>query len=84
MAVFDTGVDYNHPDLNPNMWVNPGETPGNGIDDDGNGFVDDVHGIDAISMTGDPMERLRGLPVGKEYPISITFNIPNNDSDENP
>lgn len=56
VAVIDTGVDYNHQDLAPNMWVNPGEIPGNGLDDDGNGYVDDVHGINAITGTGDPMD----------------------------
>eukprot|EP00922_Rhytidocystis_sp_ex-Travisia-forbesii_P053371 GHVS01079131.1.p1 GENE.GHVS01079131.1~~GHVS01079131.1.p1 ORF type:complete len:746 (+),score=169.99 GHVS01079131.1:2-2239(+) len=40
----DTGCDVTHPDLTNNIWVNPGEIPGNGIDDDGNGFVDDVNG----------------------------------------
>ncbi|MCK4765912.1 MAG: S8 family serine peptidase [Candidatus Aminicenantes bacterium] len=55
-AVMDTGVDYNHPDLNANMWVNPGEIAGNSIDDDGNGYIDDVHGIDAISGSGNPMD----------------------------
>jgi subtilisin family serine protease len=44
VAVLDTGVDANHPDLKNNMWVNPDEIPSNGIDDDGNGYVDDVHG----------------------------------------
>ncbi len=44
VAVMDTGVDIDHPDLIPNLWVNPGEIPDNGIDDDGNGYVDDVHG----------------------------------------
>jgi subtilisin family serine protease len=44
VAVLDTGVDVNHPDLKDNIWVNPNEIPGNGIDDDGNGYVDDVHG----------------------------------------
>ncbi len=38
------------------MWVNPGEIPGNGIDDDGNGWVDDVHGIDLVNEDGDPMD----------------------------
>ncbi len=44
VAVLDTGVDINHPDLKDNIWVNPDEIPGNGIDDDKNGHVDDVHG----------------------------------------
>jgi subtilisin family serine protease len=56
VAVIDTGVDYNHVDLAANMWSNPGEIPGNGIDDDGNGYVDDVHGINAINNSGDPMD----------------------------
>lgn len=44
VGVLDSGVDYNHEDLKDIMWVNPGEIPGNGIDDDKNGYVDDVHG----------------------------------------
>src|SRR5262249_6458848 len=56
VAVIDTGVDYNHPDLAANMWTNPGEIPGNGIDDDHNGFVDDVHGYNFVNNTGDPMD----------------------------
>ncbi len=55
-AVIDTGIDYNHPDLKANMWVNPGEIPGNGIDDDGNGVIDDVHGYNAFDDNGDPMD----------------------------
>ncbi|HKI71302.1 MAG TPA: S8 family serine peptidase, partial [Verrucomicrobiae bacterium] len=54
VAVIDTGVRYTHEDLADNMWVNPGEIPGNGIDDDGDGYVDDVHGINVINHTGDP------------------------------
>ena len=46
VGVLDDGVDDTHPDLAANMWRNPGETAGNGIDDDGNGYVDDVHGYD--------------------------------------
>ncbi len=46
VAVIDTGVDLDHPDLEANIYVNPGEIPGNGVDDDGNGFVDDVNGWD--------------------------------------
>ncbi|TYR76016.1 S8 family serine peptidase [Rossellomorea vietnamensis] len=46
VAVIDTGIDVNHPDLHGNLWVNEGEVPNNGIDDDGNGYVDDIHGWD--------------------------------------
>jgi hypothetical protein len=56
IAVIDTGVDYNHEDLKDNIWTNPGEIPGNGRDDDGNGVVDDVHGYNAINDTGNPMD----------------------------
>jgi serine protease len=56
VGVIDTGIDYTHPDLAANMWVNPGEIPGNGIDDDGNGYIDDVHGINAITNSGNPMD----------------------------
>jgi subtilisin-like proprotein convertase family protein len=56
VGVIDTGVDYDHEDLKDNMWVNPGEIAGNGEDDDGNGYVDDVHGINAINGSGDPMD----------------------------
>ncbi len=48
VSVFDTGVQANHPDLATNMWVNPDEIPGNGVDDDSNGFVDDINGIQAL------------------------------------
>ncbi len=56
VAVIDSGVDYSHEDLRANMWRNPGEIPDNGIDDDGNGYIDDFHGIDAIDNSGDPMD----------------------------
>ena len=56
IAVIDTGVDYNHPDLVSNIWTNLGEIPGNGIDDDGNGYVDDVHGYDFANNNGDPTD----------------------------
>lgn len=56
IAVIDTGVDYTHSDLAANMWINHGEIPGNKIDDDGNGFVDDVYGYDFFDDDGDPMD----------------------------
>lgn len=56
VAIIDTGVDYTHPDLAANMWSNPREIPGNGIDDDGNGYVDDVYGMNGINNSGNPMD----------------------------
>jgi subtilisin family serine protease len=56
VAVVDTGVDLAHRDLAPNLWTNPGEVPGNGVDDDGDGFVDDVHGADFANRDGDPTD----------------------------
>lgn len=57
VAVIDTGIDLDHPDLDDNLWINTGEIAGNGIDDDGNGYIDDVHGFDfggdQINVIGD-------------------------------
>ena len=56
VAVVDTGVDYNHEDLIANIWINPFEIPNNGIDDDNNGYIDDIYGADVINGDGDPMD----------------------------
>ena len=49
VAVVDEGVKYSHPDLADNMWVNTGEIPGNGVDDDKNGYIDDVYGFNFVT-----------------------------------
>jgi thermitase len=57
IAVIDTGVDYNHPDLKDQMWVNTAEKNGTaGVDDDGNGYVDDMYGYDFANNDGDPID----------------------------
>jgi subtilisin family serine protease len=53
IAVIDTGLDINHPDLKAQLWTNPGEIPNNGIDDDNNGFVDDIHGWNFANNSND-------------------------------
>lgn len=56
VADIDTGVDRNHVDLANNMWVNSAETPNNGIDDDGNGYIDDYYGWDWVNNDNSPMD----------------------------
>jgi subtilisin family serine protease len=53
VGVVDSGIDITHPDLAANVWTNPGEIPGNGIDDDQNGYVDDIHGWNFVDNTND-------------------------------
>jgi subtilisin family serine protease len=56
VAVVDSGIDFNHPDLAANIWTNPLEIAGNGKDDDGNGYVDDVHGWDFVDNDNTPQD----------------------------
>jgi|SRR5215207_4649040 len=56
IAVVDTGVDYNNPDLDGNVWTNPAEVAGNGVDDDNDGYIDSVHGHDFVNNDGDPTD----------------------------
>jgi hypothetical protein len=56
IAILDTGVDYNHPDLVANIWRNQGEIPDNGLDDDGNGYIDDTRGWDFAYNDNDPLD----------------------------
>ena len=74
VAVIDTGVNYNHRELKSSIWRNPGEISGNGIDDDRNGIIDDVHGFNAVDNNGNPMDRdNHGTPVAgiiaASYPL---------------
>ncbi|HAP64555.1 MAG TPA: hypothetical protein DCR93_35425 [Cytophagales bacterium] len=64
VAIEDQGVDYNHPDLDGNMWTNSGETPGNGIDDDNNGYVDDYYGYNFGNDNGNIAIDYHGTHVG--------------------
>lgn len=63
VAVIDSGTDIDHPDLVDNIWTNPNEIAGNNIDDDGNGYVDDIHGWDMIEDDNDPSP----VPTGDSF-----------------
>ena len=54
VAIIDSGVDTTHPDLRNNIWVNQGEIGGDGIDNDGNGYIDDIKGWDFVTNDADP------------------------------
>lgn len=65
VAVLDEGVKYTHPDLAANMWVNEGEVDGDGIDNDGDGYVDDIHGynfVDDGPITWNVTKVISGVP----------------------
>ncbi len=91
VAVIDSGIDYNHPDLTGNIWSNAGETgidaagrnkASNGVDDDRNGFVDDFRGWDFVSGDNDPMDdnnhgtHISGLVAAKRDGVGITGTAP--------
>ncbi len=56
VAIIDTGIRYTHQDLQGQMWINPDEVADNGLDDDNDGYVDNIYGIDAVNNDGDPMD----------------------------
>lgn len=56
VAIIDSGIDYTHPDLTANLWTNTAENAGNSLDDDTNGYVNDIRGINAIAGSGNPMD----------------------------
>ncbi len=56
VGVIDSGIQYTHPDLADNIWVNPGEVPNNGIDDDKNGYIDDIYGWNFVDNNNRPLD----------------------------
>ncbi len=85
VAVVDSGVDYTHPDLDDNIWLNEDEIPGNGIDDDANGFIDDWRGWDFLDGDNDPRDldpigghgnHVSGIIAGENNNIGVTGVAP--------
>ena len=74
VGVVDSGVVYTHPDLAPSMWHNPGEIPGDGLDNDNNGVADDVFGADFLIGDGDPMDTKVGHGTHVAGTIAAAFN----------
>ncbi|MEM9984977.1 MAG: S8 family serine peptidase, partial [Bacteroidota bacterium] len=68
VAVIDNAIELDHPDLSPNLWTNTGEIPNNGIDDDNNGYIDDIHGWDAANEDGNTTP-----PADNGNPLYTTF-----------
>ncbi len=72
IAVLDTGFDVNHPDLVGNLWTNPLEIPGNNVDDDGNGFIDDVNGWDFASEEADGQDNNPDDPATQGHGTAVS------------
>jgi subtilisin family serine protease len=73
IGIMDTGIDIGHPDLAANLWANPGEIPANGVDDDGNGYIDDMHGWDFGNGDSDPNPEPTYEPSGIDVGFHGTF-----------
>ena len=72
IGVMDTGVDMGHPDLASKIWTNPGEVAANSLDDDGNGYVDDVHGWDFGDADNDPNPH--AVPDAATFDLDVGFH----------
>ena len=72
VAFVDGGINQEHPDLQDNLWTNPDEIPGNGMDDDGNGYVDDIHGYNFVDDNATLVPHRHGTHVAGT--ISATNN----------
>ena len=80
VAVIDTGIELQHPDLVSNLWSNPGEIAGNKLDDDGNGLIDDIHGWDYVDNDGNPNDDLIGWAGGHGTHVAGTIGAKGNNS----
>ncbi|WP_143543664.1 S8 family serine peptidase [Rhodopirellula sp. MGV] len=74
VAVIDSGIQLDHPDIIDNLWVNPGEIPGDGIDNDNNGYVDDINGIDSFNGDVDPTDLTVGHGMHVAGTVAATGN----------
>ena len=78
IAIIDGGTDWRHTDLAANVWTNPGETDGDGIDNDNNGYVDDIHGWNFEDGTPDPISNRQSIPHHGTVVASLATAVTNN------